>query len=163
MKKGTLIPAGVALLIVGVTVALMWPARRPKLDPKDLHYMYCPACERDWEYKAEKFSQGCQRCGGPLEGTKESIKTAGARPSPYSKLFAVVLLELVVAMGVIVALSSRGGEREVEYLYTRCPKCNQKLRYREEQIGNIGKCRRCLQTFAFPEKDPNGVFEDDEP
>jgi hypothetical protein len=156
--KSPFLPLGIVVAVVCLTVFLMWPARGSRVVPKDYHYMYCPSCERDWAYKAEQYQKGCERCGGPLEGARESIKAVGARPSPHGKMFAVVLLELVVGMGAVVILAgSRPGEQEVEYLYTWCAKCRQKIRYRVEQVGHQAACRRCKKRFTFPQKDANSM------
>jgi hypothetical protein len=60
-------------------------------------------------------------------------------------MFLWIYADLVLLMGLVywVTKPRIGKEVQEEAHHMRCPKCKQKIRFVEKQIGNSAKCPRC--------------------
>jgi hypothetical protein len=71
-------------------------------------------------------------------------------------MFALLFAESVVAMAAVLLVGHKHHKSEEDdYLYINCEKCRQKIRYRVQQVGLAAMCRRCGQTFVYPEEGPD--------
>ena len=138
---------------IAVTIWVMYPSSSSFLsNPSKYKFLYCSKCEKDEKFDAEKYAKGCAKCGTELAPTEESIAVAGKPSSPFTKLFLWVMAELIAVMGAILLLTRRRhSDGEEEFFYFNCPKCKQKIRYREHQVGVQAQCRRCRKAFVYPE------------
>ncbi len=161
--KSTQVRAGLVVvlgtLIMGITVWKTYPStgKRVLLDISKAKYMHCPECEAESSFALDKLDKACLQCGydkSEMTPTQESIKKV-AQKSPYGKMVAFLLPELVVFLGALwfVLKPKEGGGGE-EFRYMRCPNCNAKLRYRAAQVGAPGACSKCKRAFRFPEGTP---------
>ena len=144
----------VGLLIIGFTVWRTFPhIRKPSLlDPKKYKFMHCPECDAETRFDLDGVDKPCKECGYEkgLIPTEESLKIASAK-SPYGKMVAFVLPELILLLGALwFVLKPRAADLET-FRFMRCPNCSQKLRYRSTQVGNLGACSRCRKPLRFPE------------
>jgi hypothetical protein len=152
MKYKTLPVIVIGALLMGATAWMTYPNGPKRLsDTSKFRYMHCPECEREQSFSPNLFDKPCLYCDKRLVGTEDSIKRPGGAPNPYGRLFIFLYAELIALMAVVWFVSRKRSEVEEEdYLYMNCEKCRQKIRYREEQIGQIAICRRCKQCFHYP-------------
>jgi hypothetical protein len=52
---------------------------------------------------------------------------------------------------VVVRFARRAPAGKEAFYHMPCPKCGRKLRYKPEQVGHKGMCRRCWAQFLFPD------------
>ncbi len=147
----------IGLLVMGLTAWKTYPRQKRSLaPPANAKYMHCPECMAETSFDESKLDSVCMACGQEkgFVATTESLKTMSAK-SPYGKMVAFLLPEVLVLLGALwyVLKPSEHAVGEV-YRYMRCANCNQKLRYRETQVGQMGACSRCKRAFRFPEGTP---------
>jgi len=71
-------------------------------------------------------------------------------------MYVLLFAESVAAMAAVLLVGyKRPRSEEEDYLYINCEKCRQKIRYRVQQVGLAAMCRRCGQTFVYPEEGPD--------
>ncbi|HKB02213.1 MAG TPA: hypothetical protein VKD90_08340 [Gemmataceae bacterium] len=117
--------------------------------------MHCSRCGREFKFDLDQFAKGCSKCNdSDLIPTDQSIAVIGREPSPFFRTFAWLMVELVGVMAAILFVTrKRNVSEDADYVYMRCEKCRQKIRYRERQVGNTAHCPRCKRQFAYPEVD----------
>jgi DNA-directed RNA polymerase subunit RPC12/RpoP len=153
MKRDLIIVLGAGVVAVAATVYYLQP-HKPDPGKEDYKFMHCERCGTEFPYNKDQTTEmQCPRCAPKLSvmvPTKESVKTAGTH-NPYTRMFMMIYGELVVIMiAVLYVTRRRSGEEDVDYLFMRCRNCQQKLRYREQQVGQFGKCPRCKRPIIFP-------------
>jgi ribosomal protein S27E len=154
MNRKTLSVLAVGLLIMAATGYLAYPSQPKSLaDLSKAKFMHCPKCMREKMYTPAGIDIPCAYCEKPLIATTESVTKTGNKPaSPYSQLTMLLLVEVVLLMGAIWYVTrKKTADVEEEYFYFNCPKCKQKIRYRQHQIGVTAQCRRCRKAFVYPE------------
>ena len=155
MNRKYAVVLGAFALIMAATAWATYPSSKPKpvADPSKLGYLHCPQCLRERMYTPPDADKPCPYCEKHLVATEESIKKTGEPRNPYGLMFVVMYVELLAAMAVIWFMSrKRPRSEEEDYLYINCEKCRQKIRYRMQQVGFSAMCRRCGQTFVYPEE-----------
>src|SRR5262245_62318000 len=155
MNRQIVITLVVGAAVVAVTVWLTYPKTTTLIgDPSKYKFMHCSRCGREVKFDVDHYDSGCQKCGGRLNPTQESIAVTGRPPNPYFKMAALVLVDLIVVMAAILWVTRRRlAEPDEDFLYMNCEKCRQKIRYREQQIGLAAMCRRCKPAFMYPEEE----------
>jgi ribosomal protein S27E len=149
---------GAFALIMAATAWATYPSSKPKpvADPSKLGYLHCPQCLRERMYTPTDADIPCPYCDRRLVATEESIKKTGNPGNPHSFMFVLLFAESVVAMAAVLVVGhKRHKSEEEDYLYINCEKCRQKIRYRVQQVGLAAMCRRCGQTFVYPEEGPD--------
>jgi uncharacterized paraquat-inducible protein A len=151
-----------ALAIMGVTVWLAYGSRPPPIPDRDRRFMHCPNCEKESPYEAKRFEKECPYCSQKgLVATKESIRKTGRPDSPFGRMTPPLLVEVTILAAVLYWYASwrlRRAETEGQ-LHMECGSCHQRIRYKAERIGQIGKCPRCKRRFYYPPAAPD---EDEE-
>jgi hypothetical protein len=61
----------------------------------------------------------------------------------------IVLVLVLAAANIYAYWRMRPQTPETLYRF-KCPKCNQRLRYRPRQVGHPGMCPRCKEKWTFP-------------
>jgi hypothetical protein len=149
----------VGVLLVGwVGVILSGVLDPPKSTrPKQTDPNRCPTCNSPLTAYAK--AQGrCLFCKAELPGAdKPSVFGRRVVPGVLIGLFVVLLTANVV---MFVRSLRRGRKVEEDYFVTHCRKCGRKVRFREQQCGQIVKCPTCRQLMRFPEapEKPPGVW-----
>jgi ribosomal protein S27E len=148
---------GAFALIMAGTAWATYPSSKPKpaSDPSRLRYLHCPQCLRERMYTPQDAEKPCLYCDKRLVATEESIKNTGSPGNPYTLMFVLLFAESVVAMAAVLLVGHNRHKSEDDYLYINCEKCRQKIRYRVQQVGLAAMCRRCGQTFVYPEEGPD--------
>lgn len=142
------------LLIMAGTAYLAYPSKPKSLvDLSKAKYMHCPKCMKEKLYTAAGIDIPCPYCEKPLVATTESVTKSGSSPSsPYSQLYLFLLVEAVLLLAVVWYVTRpKAIQGDEEYFYFNCPKCRQKIRYRQHQVGVQALCRRCRKAFVYPE------------
>jgi hypothetical protein len=142
-------------LVMATTAWVLFPPRKPKSvgDPSTYKFMHCPKCFREKMYTPDVADKLCLYCDKPMVPTTErfSESNAAKAKSPYGLMFALLYVELLAVMAAIWWMSrKRTIDGDGESLYMNCPKCKQKIRYHERQIGYAAMCRRCKNSFIYP-------------
>jgi ribosomal protein S27E len=143
-------------LLIAATAWLTYPPSKPKSigDPSKFRYMHCPECSRESMYSPAGFEKQCPYCEKSLVGTEQSIKQTGNAPNPFSQMFMLVFVELIVVMACVWYVGRpRPHNPDDEFLYINCGKCKQRIRYRVEQVGLQAMCRRCKHAFRYPDEE----------
>lgn len=156
MRRNLLLVIVVGTLVVGGTIWATWPDPPKSIDdaskPK---FLYCKQCGREKPYSPAEKDQVCLYCDRPMVATSESVKQKYRGAGPYSQMVMVVFAEVIALMFAIwIVARPRTYTPEEEFIYHFCESCNQKIRYRERQIGLMALCPRCKRPFTYPELDP---------
>ena len=151
-KLLSLLAAG--LLILAGTAYLAYPSKPKSLvDTSKAKYMHCPKCMKEKMYTPAGIDIPCPYCEKPLVATTESVTKSGSTPSsPYSQLYMLLLVESVLLLAALWYVTrKKSADGEEEFFYFNCPKCSQKIRYHQHQVGIQAQCRRCRKAFVYPE------------
>jgi len=154
MNRKLLSVLAVGVLIMAGTAYLVYPSRSKSLvDLSKAKYMHCPKCIKEKMYTPAGFDIPCPYCEKPLVATTESVTNSGSTPSsPYTQLYMLLLVEVVILLAAIWYVTRpKALHGDEEFFYFNCPKCKQKIRYRQHQIGLQAQCRRCRKAFVYPE------------
>lgn len=154
MNRKLLSVLAAGALIMAGTAYMAYPSKPKSLvDPSNCKYMHCPKCMKEKMYSPAGIDIPCPYCEKPLIATAEAVTKSGSAPSnPYSRLYMLLLVEVVLLLAAIWYVTRpKAIHGDEEYFYFNCPKCSQKLRYREYQIGLQAQCRRCKKAFLYPE------------
>jgi hypothetical protein len=146
------------LLAIGIGITVMagtgWYLRPRFAQEADYKFLYCDRCHFELAYTKTLVGERCPHCQPPIIGkltpTRKSIHDGGGKP--WKSFNIALAVEGVCFLGVIVYLLYFPPRREKDdYLYTNCPNCNRKLRYRAERAGaSAGWCPGCKAMFAYP-------------
>jgi uncharacterized paraquat-inducible protein A len=145
--KISLIVVGVLLVgWVGVMLSgVLDPPKSTRLQQTDPNR--CPHCNHPLTAYAKQ--QGvCLFCKGDLPGKETPGRGGGAISGVLIGLFVVLLLTNVI---LFVRSRMRMKKEDEDYYHTYCKKCGRKVRFREQQCGQIAKCPTCRQLMRFPE------------
>jgi len=154
MNRKLLSVLAVGVLIMSVSTYLAYPSKPKSLvDSSKAKYMHCPKCLKEKMYTPAGIDIPCPYCEKPLIATAESVTRSGSSASsPYSQLYMLLLVEVVLLLAAIWYITRKKSEDgDEEFFYFNCPKCKQKIRYREHQVGVQAQCRRCRKAFVYPE------------
>lgn len=140
------------VLVIGGTVWALKP-QPVKADPNKVQYLYCRNCEKEFMFERTKqdLKDPCPLCGKLRTPLNESIKKTQLK-NPYTKMMTFAFIEFVAVLGALLfVLRRRESNPDDDFNYTHCPKCRQKIRYTDRQVGKEAVCRRCKTVFEFPE------------
>jgi uncharacterized paraquat-inducible protein A len=140
--------------VMAATAWFTYPGQtKSVVDPAKRRYMHCEECGRERMYHPDFFDQPCPYCDKRLVATEESVKGKSSGPTSRFGLMSCVLgAELVALMAAILLVAKQRRERgQEETYYFNCGRCNQKIRFRESQVGTTALCPRCKRTVVFPE------------
>lgn len=154
MNRKLLSVLAAGVLIIAATAYQTYPSKAKSLvDLSKAKYMHCPKCIKEKMYTPAGFDIPCPYCEKPLVATTEPVTKSGSAPSsPYNQLFLLLLVEVVILLAAIWFVTRpKALQGDEEYFYFNCPKCTQKIRYREHQVGSQAQCRRCRKAFVYPE------------
>jgi rRNA maturation protein Nop10 len=113
---------------------------------------HCPVCGRELPMWAQKAGE-CPFC--KAEGRDPDIKQyreGGSRALRLGIPIALVCC-FVILLGthILLLVRARVVKNPVEIIYNMyCKQCHRKLRYREKQIGKLGRCPMCGKPIIFP-------------
>jgi hypothetical protein len=152
-----MILVGVVLLgwIVALTTGVFDPPK--KVGEKQADPNRCPFCNHPLT-KYAKEDGHCLYCKAELPGSeKPSVIGSKVIPGMLIGLFVVLLTTNIV---LTIRSIRRNAKQEADYFVTHCRKCGRKVRFREQQCGQIVKCPTCRQLMRFPEapEKPRGVW-----
>jgi uncharacterized paraquat-inducible protein A len=142
------------LLIVWIGLMLFSGSSQKKIGPAKEDLTHCPDCGMLLNKAGE-----CPKCmaeeGVEAYRAKRANKGAATNPTIAFVLAAIfVVLVAVHAAVVLRGWSVRGKDEDLYYIH--CRKCGRKLRFRERQIGHIGRCPLCQTPIRFPHPEEEG-------
>jgi hypothetical protein len=148
-RIGLIVVGGVLLIWLVLLLAGVFDSPR-RVGEKMLDPNRCPHCNFPLS-KYAKDKGECLFCHGELPGSEKALSAQG-----HGKVVAVVLISLfgvLLSVNVVFAvralLRKRKPADEVHHL--RCRKCDCKIRYRPNQVGQFARCPKCRQFVRFPE------------
>lgn len=156
------------VLAVAVSGRVLIPRRAISAAEKEREkagykFLHCDQCKMEMSYNRELDGKKCPRCQPPNVGflipTKESIR-GGEGASPYRWFYVAAGLEALATLGAVVYLAYLPVRDPTQIYYVfNCPECDQRLRFREVSLGELGQCPRCENILRFPDED-DAVRED---
>ncbi len=162
-KQSIAAALAVLLLATGGWLTYAWLAGQPKVasgQPQKM-WLYCPKCGLEMSAAPgdDKKVIPCPHCAGKGQVmevrnfSKREGVSAPPNPAVPGVVFGVTLV-MALAWGYFGWLRNLGGKGETAYLRLNCPGCDRRLRYRADQVGQLGKCPRCKRPIFFPSQRP---------
>ncbi|OWK43969.1 hypothetical protein [Fimbriiglobus ruber] len=154
------------LAVAGASAKTLIPKNDSKgpVDPNVYKYLRCDVCNTELPYNKELDGKRCPRCQPPNTGffykQKDSLKDLGRGSYPLRWFYTAVGLDFLVVLAVVVYVLYRPYTNPADTYYVcTCTTCNQRLRFREISLGELGQCPRCKSILRFPGED-EAVTED---
>jgi len=134
------------------------------VDPNVYKYIRCSECGTELPYNKDLDGKRCPKCQPPKTGfyykQKESLKDAGRASFPLRWFYTAVGLDFLATLAAVVYVCYRPQTSPADVYYVcNCTSCNQRLRFREISLGELGQCPRCKSILRFPDED-DAVTED---
>ncbi len=156
------------LLALGLTDLILAPKESPgkAKDPSKYKYLHCNICKLEMSYSKEMDSKQCPKCVAPkpvgyFTPTVNSIKTGSGDSSPWRWFYLAAAIEtLSMLSGIVYLLYLPVPDPSTTFYVCQCPNCNQKMRFRQGSLGQIGVCPRCKRPTRFP-NEYEAVLESD--
>jgi hypothetical protein len=167
MNRVHLLVLTVGVSVIVGTAWLTFPRQaRSKRDPSKFRFMHCPQCMRESMYSPSGYEKPCMHCDKPLVATVESVSITGASRNPYGRMFALILVEANVVLGILVYLLYHPPPppETVQY-YTNCPnrKCKRRMRYPANRAGAEAQCPLCKTRFVNPTLEEQAALDGQRP
>jgi uncharacterized paraquat-inducible protein A len=151
---------------VAVTARILIPRSAAGIKDKEAagyKFLHCNQCMLELAYNAELDGKRCPKCQPPRTGffvaTKDSIRSGGD-VSPNRWFYVAAGIEALATLGAVVYIAYLPTRDPTQIYYVfHCPECDQRLRFREVSLGELGQCPRCENILRFPDED-DAVRED---
>lgn len=145
--KVGMVAAGL-LLVVWIGLVIFRDNSAKKVGPAKEDVTHCPDCGMLLNKAGE-----CPKCLAEegMEAYRAKRANKGMANSPVlAYLVGGVFVVLVTVYLLTVLRRWYGRDKEEDLYYVHCRKCGRKLRFRERQIGHVGRCPLCQTPVRFP-------------